>query len=197
MGIVGGALAMALLVVFAISYCRVFWVEPSYPEAPSSVVSEPRPISTPFISPGWRQPPLTPAHDALIPDGDDVIGLVVAATPRAYHLRSMNAISRCVINDVIQETPVTVTFDRHHDRVQVWTRRGTREPLPIEIGGLFQGRLLLRLEGRFFFQADGRVMDGLDDAPGLDLQSVPFQRVDWRTWRQRHPQTMVVFVPSE
>jgi hypothetical protein len=192
--LIGIALIMGLLAVFVVAYLRAVWDEPSGQTSGGEYVPSPRPISTPFISPGLRQPPLTPARDALIHDEDEVVGLTVGAVARAYHLRSMDTISRCVINDLLDDMPVSVTYDRQHDVVQVFTRKGSREPLPMEVGGVFQGRLLLRLDGQFFFQANGHALGPPDQPTALLVETMPFQRLPWKAWRQRYPNCQVFHV---
>lgn len=196
--LVGAAVVIALPAGLIVSYVVALYDEP--PSEETGLVEAPmgpRPISTPFISPGLRQPPTVPARDALIPDDDEVIGVALAGVARAYHLPSMNSFSRMVINDMIGEVPATITYDRQQDLVQVFTKSGAREPLAVEVGGMFHGRLLLRLNGRFFFQANGKVMAEPDAAEETLLEMIPFQRTPWRAWRQRYPQADVFYVPKD
>ncbi len=196
--IVGIAVVLALPLALAISYLTAVFDSPeSEPSDLTEHSSGPRPMSTPFISRGLRQPPLVPAHDALIPDAEEVVGILVAGVPRAYHLASMNTLSRMVINDVVGELPVTITYDRAENIVQVFTKKGTREPLAVEVGGMFHGKLLLRYDGRFFFQATGRALTRPDDPDDCLLETMPFQRTRWQDWRQRHPQTEVFYLRPE
>lgn len=196
--VVGAAVVIALPVGLAISYVVALYDEPPAIETGlAEWPAGPRPISTPFISPGLRQPATVPTRDALVPDDDEVIGVTIGTVSRAYHLPSMNSFSRIVINDLLADVPVTVTYDRQQDVAQVFTKRGLQQPLDVEVGGMFHGRLLLRLDGRFFFQADGKVLAQPEATEELLLDPLPFQRTRWRNWRQRHPQGDVFYLPKE
>jgi hypothetical protein len=145
--------------------------------------------SSPFIFPGLDRPPMLPAAEAQLDDEDRVIGIEVGTRSRGYHLKSMKHLMRTVINDLIEEVPVTVTYCDRTDRVRVLTAAQRGRPLRVGVGGWFEGRLVLFQEGVFYFQENGKAL--APGQPGLPYEEHPFQVVTWRAWRDAHPDTDV------
>lgn len=73
--------------------------------------------------PGITAPELTAAADATLPDESSIIGIVVQGEARAYAVDAMSAVNAHVINDVIQQTPVTVTYCAGTKAVRVFSGR--------------------------------------------------------------------------
>ncbi len=181
------ALFVAVPAAVAISY-GVAWFKP-----PAVVMAQRVPgsrgLSTPFIWPGLRTPKVVKADEADLPDSDSVIGVVVHGKHRAYYAKAMRPITHHVINDLMAEVPVTITYDDRLDVARIYTSEKTGRPLDVELGGYFEGAMVLRIAGRFFRQDTGLYVA----APGLEgepaLSSMPHTRADWKTWRTTYPET--------
>src|SRR5260370_17701125 len=116
----------------------------------------PKTMSTPFIWAGIRQPPTVAAQNAHLKDDDEVIGLEVEGKHRAYLVRAFAGPTRHVVNDLINQVPVTVTHCDRNGCTNVFSGSEKGKALEISLGGVVHDKLLLRLDdGAFVFQ-DGK-----------------------------------------
>src|SRR5262249_32184947 len=179
--------AIAVPAAVAISYGLAWFEPPVKAEGVSAESTDPKMMNTPFIWPGMRLPPATKSYEADLPDTEAVIGVSARVRHRAYRVGAMRRMDAHVINDLIGEVPVTVTYDDRIDTAQVFTSDSMAVPLDVWMGGYFNG-MILRLNGRFFRQDSGRYM-----APGEEnevaLPTMPHTRTDWKTWRTTYPET--------
>src|SRR5262245_54789227 len=104
------------------------------PRSKAPVVTPARP-ATPFIMPGVIRPPVQPAAAAQLPDDAPVVGVLAGDTPRAYLVSALSKMTQHVINDVLADTPVTVTYCDRTDCVRVYTADTPGAPLAIDLGG--------------------------------------------------------------
>jgi hypothetical protein len=182
------ALAVAIPGAIAISY-GIAWYET--PKTAPGVDPPPdeRFMSTPQIWPGLRTPATVPADRADLADAEAVVGISAGGKHRAYRIGAMRADP--VINDLIGEVPVTVTYDERTDNVRVLTAEKRERPLDVDMGGLFHGNTVLRYEGKFFRQSSGRYLAGPGTEGEEALPALPHARIDWKTWRTTNPDTDV------
>jgi len=160
--------------------------------APAPVAGEkPRMQDTPFVVPGVRCPPVHPAADANLADEEEVAGVVVAGKPRAYQLKAMKHMFRHVVNDLVAEVPVTVTYCDQDQCVCVFTDDSRGAPLDISSGGYRNG-FLLKVGGSFFEQESGRSQSS--DAK-LPYRRLEHERTTWKAWKAAHPDTEVYTGP--
>ncbi len=76
-----------------------------------------------FEMSGLRRPPALPRRASKIADGDEVIGVVVNGKPRAYWMKALKYPPWHIVNDVVAEVPVTVTFCDRTNCLRVYTDR--------------------------------------------------------------------------
>src|SRR5262245_27177421 len=120
------ALTVAAPSAVGISYLRDAFREP--------LTAEGFVGGSPMLVPGIRTPPTVAANQCNLSDDELVIGIHIGDTPRAYRLDALAPIMCHVVNDVIEEQPVTVTYCNRDGCVRVFTADGA-EPLPISTGG--------------------------------------------------------------
>jgi hypothetical protein len=95
-----------------------------------------------------------------------------------------------VLDDVVGETPVTVTYCNQADCVRVFTADTRGEPLPIDLGGWDGNAMLLRVDGVFYRQDTGQSkVDG--DRRDFPYAPLPFERTTWGAWKAMHPDSDV------
>lgn len=195
------SLALLIGAVFAIELAiatfYVFSIEPYLERrhAASLVGNGPAgmPAATPFIWRGPSRPPTVTAAEATIADDAKVIGVEAGGQFRAYHLEALRRLTQHVVNDVLNDVPVTVTYCDLSGCVRAFTadQRGT--PLSIMIGGLDSGELLVLDNGVFYFQRTGKAR--IADYPDLPYPPYPVTVTTWKKWRDAHPETDLFVSP--
>jgi hypothetical protein len=94
-----------------------------------------------------------------------------------------------VINDVVANVPVTVTYCDKTDCARVFTDESRGQPLEIDLGGFDRG-MLLRFDGDFYRQQEGvTIRPNADDR--FPFPTLPFERMTWLVWKKRHPNSRV------
>ncbi len=145
-----------------------------------------------FRMPGISRPPVvSAARSTLLPE-DQVIGLVVAGRARAYRLDALRDRSRHIVNDLIGEVPVSVTFCDLDECVRTYQGRSGQGPLDVSVGGLWQGRqLILEVEGSLYYQRSGDAFAPGPAGSKLSLQPIEPTLTSWSSWQRDHPDTEV------
>jgi len=151
-------------------------------------------MMTPFVMPGLYQPAAVPAEVAELDDGEEVIGVSVNGRHRAYRLKAMASILAHVVNDLFDDTPVSVTYCDQTDCVRAFTGAASDESLPIMLGGRARS-MVLRVGSGFYFQDNVEPFNP-ERMPPFPYPSYPFERTTWKRWRDAHPDTDV-FVASD
>ncbi len=145
------------------------------------------PPSTPFFAPGIRTPPAVPAVRAGLADDEEIIGVSAGGKHRAYRVRAMEGPTRHVVNDLLGEVPVTVTYCDRNGYARVLTGPERGSALNVSLGGWLNNQLLLRADSTTYFsQNAGRDGAGTDAPPYPDHA---FTRTTWKEWRDAHPDT--------
>src|SRR5262249_30186805 len=127
--------AACFIIAAAIAVGFPYVASPSTQPSPGPI----GPQATPFIFPGKVRPPTVLAAAANLPDDEPVIGVMAKKTARAYVRKAFAGMPNHVVNDVVGDTPVTVTH--FNGCTRVYTGPGT-EPLRFMTGGLADGLLL-------------------------------------------------------
>lgn len=182
-------LGLATLSALAVTLALVLggeWLRPPSPTTPQP--SSDRPMSTPFFSPGLQRPPAVPAATAAVPDDAEVLGVTVNGRNRAYLITTLSRVDSHVIDDLIEDVPITVTFCDKSQCARVFTAPDHPSPLKVDLGGLRQDKLLLRLNNVFYDQESGDRIDGVKDMP-FPYPDHPFVRTTWKKWKEAHPET--------
>lgn len=133
------------------------------------------------MAPGLRHPKPTPASEANLSDDAEVIGVTVNGASRAYALAGMSHPLSHVVNDVLEDLAVTVTYCDRRQCARVFTSAKEVGPLDMSCVGWIRGELLVGLKGRNYAQT----------AKDLPLDQLEFVRTTWKDWREAHPETDV------
>ncbi len=190
-GVIAAIFLSALVIAVALSFAGDWFGPPATTTRPPSMMA----LSTPFILPGVEQPPTYPAATAAVPDDAEVIGVSAGGRHRAYLVPALSRATSHVVNDVLGEAPVTVTFCDRSQCARIFTDPGRSSPLKIDLGGIWEERLLLKLGNVFYFQDSGGRTDGR--AGPFPYPSHPFVQTSWKEWKEAHPETDVfVGVPA-
>jgi hypothetical protein len=152
-------------------------------------------MNTPFMSPGIRQPATVAAADAQLDEQAQVIGISVADKHRAYVVRAFDRILWHVVNDLLDDIPVSVTYCDRCDLVRVFTSPRRGSPLDLMLGGWRNGRMMLRLGDASFLQ-DGSDIGGHKSEVQVPAE-YPHERTTWTAWKTAHPDTDVYLGSDE
>jgi len=144
--------------------------------------------------PALTLPKMLSVEDAkYLSPADRVIGISIAGASKAYPLRILNYHE--IVNDVVGDTPVAVTFCPLCDSVVAFDRRTPIGEREFGVSGLLYNSNVLMYDRQgqpesLWSQLQGRGISGA----GLEkpLQSLPVEVTTWADWRERHPQTTVL-----
>lgn len=140
----------------------------------------------------------------LVPT-DRVIGVRVNGAARAYPLMVLN--NHEVVNDVLGDVPIVVSYSPLCDSAMVFDRRGSDGvERRFGVSGLLLDSNLVMYDRRFdaqgqpttggewlWSQLEGASITGdVADAPPVALRQLPASLVTWGAWFERHPETTVV-----
>lgn len=141
---------------------------------------------SPMVAAGIRRPPALSAAAATIGDDALVLGVNVHGQARAYPVSALSAMTSHVVNDVVGDIPVSVTYCDQNDCARVFTKPGQDEPIDLWQQGWVNQELSLMLDGVAFGQSS-------TSAP---LDDVAFERTTWGQWKADHPETDIVVLDT-
>jgi hypothetical protein len=184
----GIAMAAAVLASYGLS-----WLQ-ERSEQEQAAQTPPHGESSPYAAPGIRTPPVVRAADADLKDDEPIIGIEVNGRYRAYREAAMSGMTAHVVNDLIGDVPVSVTYCDRANCARAFTDSQRDKPLDLSTGGMVDGNLALRLGEAWIWQPTGETLfdDGSKKRPLLDF---PIVRTTWKRWRELHPQTEVYLGP--
>jgi len=139
------------------------------------------PNDTPMMLPGMIAPVTLTAEEARVTETDEVIGITVGAEHRAYLVHAFAPLGQKVINDLINEIPITVTYCDIHERARVFTSRERGEYLTVGLGGW-------RNKEMFFYFDNIRFGQSSKNAP---LPDYPYIITTWGEWLEEHPNSRI------
>jgi hypothetical protein len=130
-------------------------------------------------------------------DDEEVIGVVIDGKARAYRLDAFRDRTRHLVNDLVGGVPVAVTYCDLTNCVRVYTDPRASAPMEIEVAGLTDGEMVMKLGGVLYFQKSGKPLK-----PGDSPTTIPFAllsptRTTWKEWTHLHPETDVYVGPRE
>ncbi len=131
--------------------------------------------------PGVKNPELIRPENASLPDSTPVVGVEVDGAACAFVLSAMNDPSRHIVNLMINQKPVSVTYCNYADCVRVLSQE-SNQPISLQVGGLDVDNQMV-----FLFQ-DQRYGQ---QSRAIPLSDYPFQRTTLGDWQQAHPETLV------
>jgi len=155
--------------------------KPSDPAESDSLLLQTSMQSTPFVWAGVKEPKAFTVDEVDLPDHLQVLGITVGTAARAYALKDLSHMTKHVVNDLLENSAVTVTYCNRTDVARVFSNGESTRPIELSIGG-WQGKdMLIMLDGKFF----------LHEAKDVPLKDYPFQRVTWAEWKRLHPETTI------
>jgi len=143
--------------------------------------------NTPLTIPGVRRLLFVSAGEAGIGDESAVVGVSINGEDRAYLVAALSTVDGHVVNDIVQQCPVTVTYCDQRDCARVLTAHDSQEALAVGLGGWMDQRMLLLLGTKRIAQ----------DATDLPFEDLPFEKTTWGRWKAAHPESKLYLGRSE
>lgn len=137
-------------------------------------------------------PQVTPATEADHMRNDDlVLGVIVSGAARAYPWWIMKNYHG--INDSIAETPVLITLCEQCTAAGAFRRVVGGRVVMMDMMGVYKGTIILndRQTGSLWNPFDGIALEG--PMAGEKLDRLPLFLTTWDDWKERHPDTDVVW----
>lgn len=138
-------------------------------------------MDSPFIMPLLKTPTKVPIGDVQMLDNAEVIGVTCGDTAVAYSCKAMSQIDSHVINDVIDDTPLAVTFCDRTNTARVFCGETGTGPTEFQVGGMSDTEMVLLLDGKMYQHTSHEIPVG-------DYQ---FVRTTFGQWKQQHPDSMI------
>jgi len=176
--------SLLLLISGCAAALIIFW-----PAEPPPQPATRRPMKlemTPFFWPGVRQPPARSAAEVDVPGEAAIIGVSAGGRHRAYLIEGVDRRLPAIVNDLLADIPVTVTYFEPTGHARVFTANARGEPLNIALGGLGK-RMLLRLPQGSYWQDD--VEPTTPEVEPFPYGDLAFEVMSWKRWRELHPDT--------
>lgn len=145
-------------------------------------------LFVPNPQPGIRLPVARRNVEADIDDASEVIGVYVEGRARAYLVEGMGW-PHHVVNDVLGDFPVSVTYCDQRECVRVFTADRRGAPLEMDVGGWVESfGMALRIKGVDYLQESGANVTSLT-GEALPYREISHLRTTWGKWRKEHPDT--------
>jgi hypothetical protein len=135
----------------------------------------------PMTLTGMIAPVTLIAEEARVSGTEQVIGITIGDEHRAYLVNAFAPLGHKVINDLINEIPVTVTYCDIHERARVFTSSDRGEYLNVGLGGWYKKEM-------FFYFDNIRFGHSSQNAP---LPDYPYIITTWREWLEEHPESRI------
>lgn len=135
--------------------------------------------------------------ESHLDDGERVLGVVVDGDARAYPIKVMNYHE--IVDDIVGETPVAVSYCPLCRTGLVFDRRVDGETLTFKVSGALLRNNLLMYDTKsgptsLWAQAWGQAVKGPMHGTELDLLSSTL--TTWGEWRDAHPNTLLMEIPE-
>lgn len=141
-----------------------------------------KPLQMVLDHPGVTKPKFANARSTKLPDDESVIGVVVKGKAFAFAREALLNPDEHIVNLLIDDTPISVTYCSMRDCARVFTRESGAEPIDLHVGGLdVSNQLVYLLE-------DTRYGQTSEEIP---LEDFPFEWMTFGEWKQQHPDTLV------
>jgi hypothetical protein len=135
---------------------------------------------------------MTPAARSKLGSEERVIGFVIAGRARAYRLDALRHRTRHVVNDLVGDVPLSVTYCDIDDCVRGYTGTAGHDLLGISIAGLFENReMILEVDGQRYFQRSGQAFETSTGPAILPRERIEPTLTTWASWKRDHPDTDV------
>ena len=114
-----------------------------------------------------------------IDDQAGIIGIEVGGRYRAYLIKSLSYIECHIVNDLIDDVPVSVTYCDRKDCIKVYSSTTRGKIIDLSLAGIFKDDLILQFGGKTYEQS----------AEKIPLLNYSFERTTWKQWKEAHPDT--------
>jgi hypothetical protein len=144
--------------------------------------------------PGMNNPPFANAREERIAHSLSVIGLIVNGEAYAYSITALSVPTalafspeicelarRHVVNQLLGTTAISVTYCNLARCGRVFRMEDQSQALPLGVGGLRGGRMVLLYAGKHYMQ----------DGPKIPLKDFPYELTTWGDWVSRHPTSRI------
>jgi Protein of unknown function (DUF3179) len=142
------------------------------------------------LSAAIRRPPTVGAREAAIRPDEEVIGVLVGGKARAYRLGAFREPRGHLVNDLLGGTAVSVAYCNLTDCVRAYTNPAASAPLDIEVAGLLNGEMVIKIEGKYYLQKSGLPVEPRA-ASVAPYESITPIRTTHEEWVRDHPETDV------
>ena len=155
------------------------------------------------LSPPWRKvegpsisrPPTRRAEQAKLPDYEEVIGIVVNGKARAYRVKAFDDPSRHIVNDLIGDRPVTVTYCDLSDCARAYAGPRGGPPLEVFQAGTKGPEMILKVGETYYWHRTAEPVETGGGSP-FPYATYPLARRTWGDWRREHPDTDLYLGPE-
>ena len=139
--------------------------------------------------PGVNRPQTISVHDATAKIGDDeqIFGVVVNGKSRAYRVETMRDKLSHIVNDVVGNEAVTVSYCDLSQCVRVYHDAKSAEPLSVSVAGLLDGEMVVMVGGVRYVHKTNEPLRPLESPPPLPFDQLVPVRMSWKEWRTLHP----------
>lgn len=148
-------------------------------------------VEAPIAFQGVKRPPTRTAEATTWNDDELVIGINVDDEFRAYRLRCMRTPDRHVVNDVVGEKPISVSYCNLYECVRAFSGEPSGEPLNLSVGGLRNDRgMILKVNGKRYYQDTLEPADPETTSTAFPYEETEYSVTTWKLWREAHPDTL-------
>jgi hypothetical protein len=141
---------------------------------------------------GVDRPKIIEASQSKLSPDEEVFGIVVGGKARAYRLDAFRDKARHVVNDLIGDLPISVTYCDLGDCVRGYAGAPGEGRLRLSTAGLMEGRqMILEYEGKRYHQDSGKPFRSGAAESILPLERLDLIRTTWERWKRDYPETEV------
>ncbi len=142
--------------------------------------------------PALTNPEFIKQSEAKFLDDDErVVGVVINGIARAYPLSILNWHE--IVNDVIDETPVAITWCPLTKSAVVFDRNVNGQTLEFGVSGLLYNSNVVMYDRNYDGLWSQMKMGGLTGKGATaELKNLPSQVTTWKQWRQEYPNSLVL-----
>jgi hypothetical protein len=147
----------------------------------------------------WREnrtkpivrPLVLKASEARMRPDDMVIGVEVGGRARAYCVAAFDHPTGHLVNDMIGGVAVSVAYCNLSRCVQVYTDPSARAPLDVEVAGVLDREMVVKLRGVPYFQRSGAPAEPAASPAAIPYKLLTPAVMKWNQWTRQHPGTDV------
>lgn len=143
--------------------------------------------------PAISSPALVDAKDAsFLNDNDRIVGITFEGNSRAYPIAILT--QHEIVNDVVGQTPVAITYCPLCDSVVVFDRRTPLGEKEFGVSGLLYNSNVLMYDRSEKESLWSQMLKKGVSGPGkgVKLKVLPMELTSWSAWKSQHPKTDVI-----